>query len=295
MADRSMRGVFPILQTPFDENGEILFEDLRSEVDFAIRSGVHGLGIAFGSEVNKLSDHERDQVLSTVVDQAAGRAKVVMNTGAQSTILTIHYSKAAQVLGANGVMISPPTAGNPPVAEVRRHYLAVAEATSLPIFMQDLAGATLAPSLMADLAKAHENLCYAKVETLPTPHRFAEAAASASKRLSLFGGANGVFFIEELQRGGVGTMQGIAICDVVRRVWDRFQSGDEGSAAEIWDRYQPLVKLYSMSENQSYYVAKEILRKRGVISKACPRLPARKPDDGIYRQIAMLMERLEIS
>ena len=86
MADHSISGVFPILQMPFNEAGRIVFEDLGSEVEYAIRGRVHGVGIAYGSEVNKLDDHERGEVLSAVVGQANGRIKVVMNTGAPSTV-----------------------------------------------------------------------------------------------------------------------------------------------------------------------------------------------------------------
>lgn len=85
MVDRSFTGVFPILQMPFDADGQILFDDLRSEVEYAISGGVHGVGLAYGSEINKLDDHERGVALSAVVDQARGRIKVVMNTGAPST------------------------------------------------------------------------------------------------------------------------------------------------------------------------------------------------------------------
>ena len=108
MVDRTFTGVFPILQMPFNEAGQIILEDLRAEVEYAIRGGVHGVGIAYGSEVNKLDDHERDEVLSTVVDQANGRIKVVMNTGAPSTVQTVHYNRVAKVLGADAAMIAPP-------------------------------------------------------------------------------------------------------------------------------------------------------------------------------------------
>ena len=93
---------------PFDEAGQILYEDLRAEVEYAVRGGVHGVGIAYGSEIDKLDDHERDEVLSAVVDQAEGRIKVVMNTGAPSTVQAVHYTRVAKVLGADAVMIAAP-------------------------------------------------------------------------------------------------------------------------------------------------------------------------------------------
>jgi dihydrodipicolinate synthase/N-acetylneuraminate lyase len=295
MADRSFRGVFPILQMPFNEAGQIIFEDLRAEVEYAIRGEVHGVGIAYGSEVNKLDDHERDEVLSAVVDQANGRIKVVMNTGAPSTVQTIHYTRAAKVLGADAVMIAPPAIAGIPTSLVRQHFVDVAESAEIPIYMQDMTGGAMAPALLADLAGASENLCYAKIESLPTPNRFTETAELAGTSLSAFGGANGVFFIEEMRRGASGTMQGIALCDIVRKTWDAFQAGDEIAAESMWNLYQPLVKLYTLAEGQLYWVAKEILRRRGVFTEAYPRLPAVKPDAGIFRELDALMERLGVA
>ena len=295
MADRSFSGVFPILQMPFDEEGQVIFDDLRAEVEYAVRGGVHGVGIAYGSEINKLDDHERDQVLSAVVDQAGGRIKVVMNTGAPSTVQAVHYTRVARVLGADAVMIAPPVIPGIAASLIRQHFLDIAESTDLPIFMQDMTGASLTPAMLAELAKAHENLCYAKIETLPTPNRFTETRELAGEALSLFGGANGIFYIEEMRRGARGTMQGIALCDVVRKTWDAFQAGDEIAAESMWNLYQPLVKLYTLGEGQLYWVAKEILRRRGVFTQANPRLPAARPDAETFRELDALIERLGVA
>ena len=45
-----MKGVFPILSTPFDSKDNIIYEDVHSEVEYAIESGVNGIAIvAHGS------------------------------------------------------------------------------------------------------------------------------------------------------------------------------------------------------------------------------------------------------
>ena len=295
MADRTYHGVFPILQMPFDEEGQILFEDLRAEVEYAVRAGAHGVGIAYGSEINKLDDHEREQVLSAVVDQAGSRVKIVMNTGAPSTVQAIHYTRIANVLGADAVMIASPAIPGIAPSLVRQHFLDIADSTDLPIFMQDMTGVSLSPDMMADLSTAHENLCYAKIETLPTPNRFSETGEMAGESLSMFGGANGVFFIEEMRRGAKGTMQGIALCDVVRKSFYKQQAAYEIAAESMWNLYQPLVKLYTLGEGQLYWVAKEILRKRGVFTQANPRLPAARPDAETFRELDALIERLGVA
>ena len=47
MSHERLRGVFPILVTPFDESDRVDEDSLRSVVDYTIDAGVHGLGIAF--------------------------------------------------------------------------------------------------------------------------------------------------------------------------------------------------------------------------------------------------------
>ena len=46
-----MRGVYPILVTPFDEQERVDVDSLQNLVEFQLAAGVHGLGVALGSEV----------------------------------------------------------------------------------------------------------------------------------------------------------------------------------------------------------------------------------------------------
>src|SRR5919202_3711260 len=103
-----LRGIYPILVTPFDEQERVDADSLRSLVDFTIGAGVHGLGIALGSEILKLTEPEREQVIGIVVDQARGRVPVVVNTGAQASLTAALYSRQAVDLGATAVMCLPP-------------------------------------------------------------------------------------------------------------------------------------------------------------------------------------------
>ena len=95
-------GVVPILITPFDSQGRIDSDSLQSLIDFNINSGVHGIGVANGSEIFKLNELERKLVTKIVIEHVAGRVPVIINTGAHGTSLAIQYSKLAQEQGADG-------------------------------------------------------------------------------------------------------------------------------------------------------------------------------------------------
>ena len=114
MRHLSFEGVFPILQTPFNEKGEIAFDEVENEVDWLIEKGVHGIGIAIASEIFKLNDIEKFQLLKTVVEKSSGKIPVIMNSGQESTEYTKYISKKSEELGAKGLMIKPPVFDNAP-------------------------------------------------------------------------------------------------------------------------------------------------------------------------------------
>ncbi|MFP6678967.1 MAG: dihydrodipicolinate synthase family protein [Dehalococcoidia bacterium] len=292
MVNKQVSGIVPILQLPFDELGEVLYEDLEAEVDFAIQSGVNGIALGVASELNKLNDVERDEVVRSVIRYVDGRKPTVVGTSGSSTTLTISRTRRALELGADMAMISPDGFAGFPMEDVRRHYLTVADSVDIPIMLQDRTGASITPALMAKLADDHESFGHAKVETLPTPPRFAETKRIAGDSLVLLGGVNGAFLIEELNRGSEGAMASIAIVDVLCEVFEQYRTGDSASAAERWDRYTHLVEMYRYGQGMNYWMAKEILRLRGVFKYAYPRLPAHKPDEIAFREVREMCERL---
>lgn len=295
MVDRTMTGVYPILSMPFDDKGRIEVEDLQREVEFAIDAGVHGLGIAMASEIFKLSEAERDLASTTVVEQVRGRVKVVVNTGAPGTDLAVQYSRRAQELGADAVMVIPPTAIPTTSAQVREYYRRISDAIDVPIFIQDIDSAPVPPPLAVQIARESEKACYAKVETPPTPPRVTEAKALGGDDLIVFGGAGGNFFLEELRRGSVGTMPACAIPEVFRRTWDLYQRGADDEATREFNRYGPLLRQLGQGLGIAYHLTKEVLRLRGVFRKgAHVRHPAAPPDALAFQETARLVEELEL-
>ncbi len=295
MPDRTMAGVYPILSTPFDSKGRIVMDDLRKQVDWMIESGVHGVGIAVASEVYKFTEAERDDVLKAVVDQAAGKIKVVMNTGGEGTDVAIHYSKRAEELGADALMIRP-TSFIPTVAEENIAYFErIAKEVSIPIFLQDQGTAMVPPGMAAACAKRHENLCYIKVETPPTVPRMAETKRlSEGTGLVLFGGAGGGFVLEEFRRGSVGTMPGSTLPDMFVRVWDMWQAGDEAGAAAEFSKYSTLIRTLAQGQGLANWIYKHIMVRRGIFDKgsAYARHPGLKPDDLHFKEIDQQLEEL---
>lgn len=293
MTAGEMQGVYPILVTPFDEQGRLDEESLRSLIDFNIAGGVHGLGVALGSEIFKLSEAERDHVTRIVVDQVNKRVPVVINSGAPGTDLAVLYSRTAQDNGADALMIIPPSFMPAGPDEVLEYYQAISDAVDIPIFLQDTPTAHIADGLARRIAESCEHVDYIKVESLPVAGKVASMVANAGDKLVVFGGAGGGYFIEEMRRGGKGTMPFCTQPEAFVDVWNRFQAGDEAGARERFDReIAPINRLASQGSGIFYTVHKELLRRRGVIRTAKVRSPAPPVDEWTQRELAQVIEQL---
>jgi dihydrodipicolinate synthase/N-acetylneuraminate lyase len=293
MPESAMQGVFPILVTPFDEQARVDEESLRSLVEFNIQAGVHGLGVALGSEVFRLSEAERGLVTRIVVEQARGRVPVVINTGAQGTDLAVHYSRRAEEAGADALMVMPPTFVPCGPEELREYFRAISDAVRIPIFIQDAGNPPVPGSLARQIAAESERVRYMKVECAPPAEKVAEAVAQAGGRLTIFGGAGGDHLIEELRGGSRGTMPSCSQPEAFVAVWNRFHSSDEAGARAVFDaRIAPVNRLASRGWSAFYHVHKEVLRRRGVIRTAKVRGPIAPLDKATAQELAALIEEL---
>jgi 4-hydroxy-tetrahydrodipicolinate synthase len=293
MQDGTIHGIVPILVTPFDERSRIDEASLRNLVEFNLAAGVHGLGVALGSEIFKLTEAERDQVTGIVVDQVQGRVPDVINTGAAGTDLAVSYSRAAEQLGADALMIMPPSFMPAGPDEIRAYYRAICDAVDLPIFIQDTPAAPVSPHLARQIAEECRQARYIKVENVPVTVRVAEMVATAGDRLVVFGGAGGGYLIEELRRGSAGTMPFCSQPEVFVAVWKLWQSGDEDAARATFDRsIAPVNRIASQGTAIFYHVHKEILRRRGVIRTALVRSPAAPIDAVPERELQDLIDTL---
>ncbi len=296
MVDRSMTGVYPILQTPLDAELRIDDEDLRREVDWAIGCGVDGFGIALASEIYKFTESERDTLLKTVVEQTNGRAKVVMNTTSACTEVSAFYSKRAEELGADGVMVGPPSLVAAHADETVQYFRTIAEAINIPVFIQDQSAAPVSPGLAATIARQHENLCYVKVETPPMPPRVAELKElSQDTDLIVFGGYGGMFLFEEVRRGSVGTMPGCTMPDVFVRLWRMWHSGDHEGAERESRKYAAFMRVLSQGFGLSNWIYKHVLVRRGIFKATHTRRPALPPDERQLRELDEILDELGLT
>jgi dihydrodipicolinate synthase/N-acetylneuraminate lyase len=293
MTASTLEGIVPILITPFDENGRIDGGSLCSLVEFNVMVGVHGLGVALGSEIFKLTEAERAEVVGTVVRAVAGRVPVVINTGANGTDLCIAQSRQAEAAGADALMIMPPSFMPISAEETFEHFRAISQAVSLPIILQDIPQAPVPPGLALRIAEACPTVHAIKVETLPVATKVGDMTAAAGDRLVVFGGAGGAYFIEEMRRGARGTMPFCSQPAAFLEVWTRFREGDEAGARRVFDAaFTGINRLGAQGGDLFYHVHKQLLVRMGIIRTAYVRSPTVRIDATTREEIETVLTSL---
>ena len=131
-----------------------------------------------------------------------------------------------------------------------------------------------------------------KLEAPPLMQKVSAILAHPSP-MRLFGGLGGMFLLEELQRGTVGTMTGFAFTEVLVAVYDAWKRGDAERASLIFDRFLPLIR-YENQPEINLALRKELLRRRGAIVSATLRLPYTAIDAHTADEIERVLARVGI-
>jgi len=292
-----LRGVIPITATPFDAEGRVDEDSIVTLVEFEARCGVHGLNVlGIMGEFHKLTESERRRVAEVFIKSAAGRFPIVVGTSHAGTGVCIELSQAAEAAGAAAVMVAPPP-GLKGDAAILAHYRAVAGAVSIPIVVQDepvTTGVIMPPDLIVRIGSELPACRYVKLEEPPTPTKItALRRLVGSDRLRIFGGMNGMYFFEELSRGAIGIMTGVAVPDILVKIYDLFAAGNAAGAAEMYDRYASYIR-YEGQVGVGIALRKEVLRLRGAIRSGYVRPPGPALDDVTRAELRAILERAGI-
>jgi 4-hydroxy-tetrahydrodipicolinate synthase len=264
VSPRVFRGIFAILQTPFNQKDEVDWEDLEREVDFCVRAGAHGVvWPQLGAEFFLLSEEERWRGSEVLVRAAAARLPVVIGVQAPGRELAVKFARYAEEKGADAVIALPPYLGQVSLEAAADYYRALARAVKLPVFIQNSGGSwgpALPTSLVIQLAKENPQLGYVKEEISPVAHRMAEYARSGVMT-GIFSGNAAVNLLNELPRHSSGSMPACEFVDIDVQVYELATTGKTEEARALFMKLLPMIK---MEETYGLAFVKAVLVRRGV-------------------------------
>jgi len=300
MATSNWRGSFAIPMTPFDERDCIDEDVLAAEIDFCVTSGVGGIVVpVMVSEFQALSEEERRLMIRIPVEvaHARGRARgrkhvpIVANCAAINAPLAVSYAVYAQQAGADAVIAMPPYGLAPDFDTIYAYFKAISDAVTIPIWIQNAGLVPLSLDQVVRLCTEIEHVRWVKEEVNPGPQRIGQLIDRKCPAIDgVMGGYGGRYMITEWARGAAGVIHACPFCDVVQRIWELLDAGEEAAARDLFEHVLPGLTLEGL---MGMAFAKEIMIRRGVFKNYRMRSQARPLDAHDLREIDRAWDRIQ--
>jgi dihydrodipicolinate synthase/N-acetylneuraminate lyase len=296
-ADRRLTGVIPIPVTTFHDDGGLDADGLASQVRFSLEAGAHGVlypGVV--SEFYTLTDDERRQAVEAVVGAADGSVPVVVGVTGASTAAAVAFARHARTMGADAVMTMIPYVQHffaPTTEFALTHLTEVAEEAALPVILQNArVGFPLGVGAVTDVVRQVPGVRYVKQESNPPTHGISEIVGALGNRIDgVFGGVGGVYLVNELDRGAVGTMPSPAFVDRIVSAYDLYRDAGSEAAQQMLDG---MGTLFTREVLYNVVFHKEVLRRRGVIRSTRVRIASPALDDVDLADLDRLLDAADV-
>jgi 4-hydroxy-tetrahydrodipicolinate synthase len=237
--------VLTAMATPFESDGGLDLEGARVLAEHLFAHGTDAIVVGGTTGESPTLDHEEKETLfEAVVGIAHGLGKqAVCGTGTNNTRESIHLTRMAEELGADGVLVVTPYYNKPPQRALVQHFRMVAEsAPKLPLIAYNIPGRTGTRIEHETLLKMAQvpNIVAVKDSTGDV-EGVRKLVAEAPDGFEVYSGDDWATF-EFMQAGAVGVVSvashvvGDQLAEMVRAL----EAGDVAAASSINDRLKPV-------------------------------------------------------
>ena len=287
------RGSSAIPFTPYLENGDIDVEALEKQIDFFCDSKVGSIcGPVNVSEFMVLSEEERRLTIEVPIKVAAGRSCFIANVASPELKTAIKYTEFAEKMGADAVITMPPYVGELDFEGVKRYFKAIAQATSLPVMVQNQNFPNISISVdnVIELCELAPNISWVKQEVLPAPLGIKELCAKAKKSDAVEGimsGVGGLYSIQDFENGAIATIHAGEFADIMQRIWDLMFEGKMTEAKELHAKLTPALLMEGL---YLWQFCKFIMMKRGIFKNYYVRNRCKPLSEEVLREFESMWE-----
>ena len=232
------------LVTPMHSDGRVDEKTFADFVNWQIDEGTHGL-VPMGTtgESPTMSHAEHKRVVDICIEVSNGRVPVMAGAGSNNTTAAIEFAEHAEKVGADALRVVTPYYNKPNQRGLFAHYSAVAESTSLPIYIYNVPGRSIvdiSPETMGELANKYDNIVGVKDATGDVVRASEQKATCGADFIQLTG--EDASALGHYAHGGVGCISVTA--NVAPALCSQFQQaladGDLEKARQLQDRLLPL-------------------------------------------------------
>jgi 4-hydroxy-tetrahydrodipicolinate synthase len=280
--------------TPFDERGQVNYEQAKKLALALVDSGSGGVVLAATTGESPTLVREEEARLFTEVKSAlGGKGSIIAYTGSNSTAEAVAATQAAEKIGVDGCLSVVPYYNKPTQEGIYQHFKTIAENTSLPIIMYNIPGRVVIKMSLETMVRLSQidNIVGVK-EASGDMGLVAQTLDNADEDFLIWSGNdNDTFHIMAL--GGYGTI-GVATHLVgrqIKQMMDYILSNKIAEAASIHRHLLPLVDALFIEPNPA--PVKYALNQIG-FNVGKPRLPLVEPSEKSATQIRETLKKYRI-
>lgn len=266
-------GIWIPLITPFKNN--VLDEpSVRKMVRYYAHQDITGFILAGTTgESMTISEKETARLVAVVQEENAEKLPVYLGLSGSYTAELVEIIKQRNAWSIDGYLITAPYYTRPPQDGLYQHYMAAADASTLPIILYNIpyrTGVNVLNETVFKLA-AHERIVAIK-NCCAIAEQTDDLIRNAPQGFSVLVGDDANFFdnVSKGAKGGV-LASAHAAPQTYVRVLSMLQKGETGAAQELWDAFAPCIPYLFKHPNPA--PLKALLAHRGLIASDEVRLP----------------------
>jgi 4-hydroxy-tetrahydrodipicolinate synthase len=250
---KALRGLYPIIETPFTPNDVLDTETLAAEIRFINRGRVAGMiWPVFASSWSTLSDAERILGAETILNAGKGGKSAIaiaVQNKDWDTAISVRYAQHAAAHGADAIVSIPPNNGwNVSDQVILDYYKAIGAATKLPLIVQTRG--TVSVDLMIEMFGEIPTMKATKDEVGDPLSRVSELIQRTRNGLAVWaaGGGTGNLLLQELSAGVVGLCPTPQFADLLQQVMNFYWQGRKRQAFDLFGRVQAFATIPGATE-----------------------------------------------
>ncbi len=265
--------------TPFDEKGEVDYEQAKKLALALIASGSDGVVVVGTTgESPTLVRAEEYRLFREIKEAVGGRGSVIAGTGSNSTAEAVEATREAEKIGVDACLLVVPYYNKPTQEGLYQHFKTVAENTSLPCIMYNVPSRTVVNMTAETVIRLSKikNIIGVK-EASGNFEQIAKIIQETGDDFFVWSGNDtDTFSLMALGGYGIISVASHLVGKQIKQMIDSFVSGKVAEAAAIHRRLLPLVNALFIVSNPIpvKYAVNQVGFRVGK-----PRLPLTEPDE----------------
>lgn len=294
MIQNMIKGVGVALITPF-KNYEVDYDALGRMVDYVIEGGVDYI-VALGStaETATLSLEERDRVLRYIVDRTAERVPIVAGMGSNDTRALVDQLRTFNLSNIVAILSVVPYYNKPSQEGIYQHFMAVAEASPVPVIIYNVPGRTginMSAETTLRLAHASDKIVAVK-EACGNIEQMQKILDGRPDGFLVLSGDDGLT-VELVKRGGDGVIS-VATNTFPEKFCRCIHKAMAGNIAEAESEMQEMEEGINLLFKEGNPVGAKAMAEAMGLTTAEVRLPLVKSTEGLSEEIKSAIDKYDL-